>query len=153
MMNRREALKVVLAGGALLAACARESDVDDQTLLEEIADTLLPSTPSSPGAKAANVGPTMNLLLTECYKEEDRRNVRNGLAEFRSAKFTTLPRAQREQFIRRVGDANSFHLVRELATAAYFSSEIGLTKALRYTQTPGRWIGCVPLQPGQPAWG
>jgi len=153
MMNRREALKVVIAGGALLAACARETAVDDQTLLEEIADTLLPSTATSPGAKAARVGATMNLLLTDCYEPADQQRVRKGLEAFRDAKFVGMRRAQREQFIRRVGDADYFRLVRELANAAYFSSEIGLTKALRYTQTPGKWVGCVPLQPGQPAWG
>ncbi|HEX7596079.1 MAG TPA: gluconate 2-dehydrogenase subunit 3 family protein, partial [Gemmatimonadaceae bacterium] len=56
----------VLIGGVLvtsngfLVACARDSNlssgkvlsVDDQSLIEEIADTLLPTTPSSPGAKA-----------------------------------------------------------------------------------------------------
>jgi hypothetical protein len=42
--------------------------------------------------------------------------------------------------------------VRELALRAYFSSEVGMTQALRYVQTPGRWEGCVPLEPGQPAW-
>jgi choline dehydrogenase-like flavoprotein len=42
--------------------------------------------------------------------------------------------------------------VRELALQAYFSSEIGLTRALRYSITPGRYDACVPLQPGQPVW-
>jgi len=101
-MNRREALKATtaLVGGVLittngfLIACARDSSkvpskvltLDDQSLIEEIADTLLPT-------------------------------------------------------------------IRELALRAYFSSEIGMTKALRYVMVPGRWVGCVPLAPGQPAWG
>ena len=45
-----------------------------------------------------------------------------------------------------------FGLVRQLALQAYFSSEIGMTKALRYVMVPGKWVGCVPLTPGQPAW-
>jgi len=28
-----------------------------------------------------------------------------------------------------------------------------MTKALRYVMVPGKWVGCVPLSPGQPAWG
>ena len=68
-MNRREAVKATTAllGGVLitsngfLIACARDANIaagktltlDDQSLIEEIADTLLPTTPSSPGAKAA----------------------------------------------------------------------------------------------------
>ena len=46
-----------------------------------------------------------------------------------------------------------FGEVRELALNAYFSSEIGLTRAMRYSITPGRYDACVPLEPGQPAWG
>jgi len=43
--------------------------------------------------------------------------------------------------------------VRDLALGAYFSSEIGMTKALRYVRVPGKYVGCMPLEPGQPAWG
>jgi hypothetical protein len=28
-----------------------------------------------------------------------------------------------------------------------------MTKSLRYIQVPGKWVGCTPLTPGQPAWG
>jgi hypothetical protein len=52
----------------------------------------------------------------------------------------------------RAGDKHYFGLVRELALRAYFSSEIGMTKALRYVLVPGKWVGCVPLGAGQPAW-
>jgi hypothetical protein len=67
---------------------------------------------------------------------------------------------KREAFVReidaeakKVGDQHYFGLVRGLALDSYFTSQVGLTKALRYTLTPGRWVGCMPLQPGQPAWG
>jgi hypothetical protein len=43
--------------------------------------------------------------------------------------------------------------VRTLALGAYFSSEIGMTQALRYVRVPGKYVGCMPLEPGQPAWG
>ena len=46
-----------------------------------------------------------------------------------------------------------FAVVRELALQVYFSSEVGLTRAMRYEITPGRYDACVPLVPGQPAWG
>jgi choline dehydrogenase-like flavoprotein len=36
---------------------------------------------------------------------------------------------------------------------AYFSSETGMTKALRYVRVPGHFTGCMPLAKGQPAWG
>lgn len=182
-MNRREALKATtaLVGGVLittngfLVACARDSSnaaskvltLDDQSLIEEIADTLLPATPSSPGAKAAGAGAAINLLLTDCYEPEGQERVVNGLREFRRMcrercgnGFASLPQKEREQLLREIdaeaqkgGPAHYFTLVRELALRAYFSSEIGMTKALRYVMVPGRWVGCVPLAPGQPAWG
>jgi hypothetical protein len=171
-MNRREALTVL--GGALftsaavLSACAREPrrvatgvlDLDDQDLIEEIADTLLPSTPSSPGAKAAGAGPAINLLLTDCYDAKAQQRLVQGLREFRKSGFAAASRPEREQLLRRVdaearksGEAHWFTLARELALGTYFSTEIGMTQALRYVRVPGRWIGCMPLQPGQPAWG
>jgi len=175
-MNRREAVAAatLLLGGAL-AACAPERregasgamSPDDRALAEEIADTLLPTTAASPGAKAAGAGAAMTLLLADCYPAPDQRRVAEGLREFRAAcrarcggEFASLARRERERVLRevdaearRAGDAHWFHLMRELAHRAYFSSEVGMTRALRYVRVPGRWEGCVPLAPGQPAWG
>jgi hypothetical protein len=181
-MNRREAVKTtaVMLGGVLLttggfvAACAREQKssstgvltTEDQALIEEIADTLLPTTPSSPGAKAAGAGAAINLLLTDCYEAHLQEHAVNGLAEFRrtcrkrrGADYVTLAAAERDTFLREIDaeaqhsrDPHYFGLIRELALRAYFSSEIGMTKAKRYILVPGRWEGCMPLAPGQPAW-
>jgi Gluconate 2-dehydrogenase subunit 3 len=182
-MNRREAVRAtaVVVGGLLLTpnglVLASRSDAEqqksrvltaaDQALIEEIADTLLPTTRSSPGARAARAGPEINLLLTDCYEPDAQVRVVNGLKELRRVcdarfhrSFTQLPAPTREAFLRdidaeatRAGSAHWFGLVRELAERAYFSSEIGMTKARRWVLVPGRWVGCVPLEPGQPAWG
>ncbi len=183
-MNRREAVKAttLLVGGVwitstgLLDACAPDSrrsasskvlTLDDQNLMEEIADTILPTTASSPGAKAAGVGPVINLLLTDCHKPDEQQRLVDGLKDFRrkcdnrcGGAFASLPQAKREQFVREIdaeakksGDKHYFVLARALALDSYFTSQVGLTKALRYMLTPGRWVGCIPLQPGQPAWG
>ena len=185
-LTRRDLLKTttVLIGGTLvtsstlLSACSSKGgevklsetvalSLEDQQLLEEIADTLLPTTPSSPGAKAAGVGPAINLLLTDCYDTASQKRARQGLValraickEQRGGTFTRLSPIEREKLLTmidaeatRAGDSHWFHLMRELSLRAYFSSEIGMTKALRYVLVPGRWTGCVPLEPGQPAWG
>jgi hypothetical protein len=176
-INRREAVKTtgVLLGGVLitsasLTACVRDSrnvgvgvlNAEDQALIEEIADTLLPTTPGSPGAKAAGVGPILNLLLTDCREPAEQKRVVDGLKQFRSTvgdHFASMSQVDRENWLRRidgearvVGSNHYLSLVRELSLQAYFSSEIGMTKALRYVMTPGKWVGCVPLAPGQPAW-
>src|ERR1700730_14842070 len=181
-MNRREALKattavlgsVLLTSNGFLVACARDSNraagkalsVEDQSLIEEIADSLLPTTPSSPGAKAAGAGAAINLLLTDCYQPDAQQRVVNGLKDFRKTcrdrcgnDFASLPQKEREQVLRdidaeaqKAGPTHYLGLVRELSLQAYFSSEIGMTKALRYVMVPGKWVGCVPLASGQPAW-
>ena len=151
---------------------------DDQDLIEEIAYTLLPTTAASPGAKAAGVGAAINLILTDCYDVKAQQRVVQGLKDFRATcrerkhgDFTSpsLSRADRELLLREIdaeskkaaaaggaggagGEAHYFGLVRELAQGAYFSSQVGVTRALRYVAVPGRFEGCVPLKPGQPAW-
>lgn len=179
-MNRRDAVKTTTAllGGVLvgssgaLVACGRGARApgvlsgDDEALIEDIADTLLPPTPASPGAKDAGVGAAINLILTDCYKPDAQQRVVRGLSEFRSmcrarcgAGFASLPRREREQLLREIDveaqkspDTHYFALVRELSHGAYFSSQVGVTRALRYVPVPGRFDGCVPLTPGQPAW-
>lgn len=183
-MNRREALKtggvalggVLLLSSGILAGCERDNHPpangmlsnDQQELVAEIADTILPKTAASPGAKEANAGPEINLLLTDCYEPPAQQRIVDGLKQLEQRceqrhhkKFTELPRAQREEMLRTVSaeakqapsDTHWFPLMRELSQRAYFSSQIGMTKALRYIQVPGKWVGCTPLTPGQPAWG
>lgn len=166
-MKRRDALKAagLIAGGALFAssgvleACrtgAARAGVlsdEDQVLAEEIADTLFPTTAGSPGAKAAGTGAAMNLILSDCYTPADQRAFRDGLERFRAENFLELSRADRETFVRSVGRQAWFQPVRDLALGAYFSSETGMTQALRYVRVPGKYVGCMPLEPGQPAWG
>src|SRR5256885_55106 len=99
LMTRREAVKTtaVLLSGVLvtsagLTACKGDArsmgagvlNAEDQGLVEEIADTLLPTTPNSAGAKAARVGPVINLLLTDCREPDEQRRVVDGLKQFRS---------------------------------------------------------------------
>src|SRR5688500_9754291 len=99
-MTRRDALKAAtalmgaLTVSGLLEGCApdgrdatpasRASAQDDQALLEDIADTLLPDTKASPGAKAAGVGATMALLLADCKTLEVQQRVAAGLRAFRA---------------------------------------------------------------------
>jgi len=102
----------------------------------------------------------MNLIVSDCYKAEDRQQVLSALETFRTTcrskrgkDFVDLTRTDRESFVRNVAKEDWFGPVRELALGAYFSSEMGMTKALRYVLVPGKYVGCMPLEPGQPAWG
>jgi hypothetical protein len=152
-VNRRDALKTALFASIGVMAACRSDRASDQALMDEIADTLLPTTAGSPGAKVAGTGAAMNLILSDCYTPAQQRSVSEGLERFRAKSFLELSRADREAFVRSVGREAWFEPVRQLALGAYFSSEIGMTKALRYVRIPGQYVGCIPLEPGQPAWG
>ena len=179
-MNRRDAIRATtaLVGGATLlgvagaaggraAAEVKEAQAGvlrgaDRLLALAIAETLLPTTDASPGARAAGAGAAMDLLLTDCYDADAQRRLLAGLASFRERHpgFAARPRGARERVLRELdrealtaAAPHWFALARELAERAYFTSEVGMTRALRYVRVPGRWVGCVPLKPGQPAWG
>ena len=49
--------------------------------------------------------------------------------------------------------AHYFRMMKELTLLGFFTSEIGMTKALRYIETPGRYDPCAPYRPGDKTWG
>ena len=191
LLTRREALRRVslLLGGATLigesawlAGCATENvpraaagsvfSASEIALLAEIADTILPTT-TTPGAKAAGVGPFMALMVTDVYDSREQKIFRNGLAtlqsecrklhgtDFMSAaptqRTTLLEQFDREQYEYTRQHPNGaaphyFRMMKELTLLGYFTSEIGYTQAMRYTETPGRFDPCVPYTPGDKAW-
>jgi hypothetical protein len=177
-MTRREALSAApwiaaaawLLPGALLQSCeeAQEASAalgpEAMALLDEIAETIFPSSPGSPGAKAAQAAAGVALLL-ECYPPEEGQRLRQGLAEFeaqcrreRGQAFIRLSTEEKEAFFLSVHAAaereerHYLRLLRELVENSYFSSEIGMTQARRWLAVPGRWEGCTAYLPGQPAW-
>ena len=65
-----------LGAGAFTAA--------DVALLDEIAETILPET-STPGAKAANAGAFMALMVTAAYTERAQQVFRDGMRQLNEA--------------------------------------------------------------------
>jgi len=54
---------------------------DQQTLVNEFAETILPAT-STPGAKEAGVGDFINVMLRDCYSKADQTQLLDGIASF-----------------------------------------------------------------------
>lgn len=95
-MNRREAINRValLMGGTISAPTLlafgnnpnRPLGADfalnaaQRSLVLEIAEHILPRT-STPGAKDAGVGPFIELMLKDCYKDQEQQNFKDGLAD------------------------------------------------------------------------
>jgi hypothetical protein len=216
MITRREAVfrittiiggVAVLGSGALVTACRREYKVgapftnDEVAYLDEIADTILPTT-STPGAKAAQTGAFMALMVRDTYNADDDKVFRDGMGKLNDAmkdkygktfmeatpqqRLEMLQTLDREQYdygqkmkkeAKRKSDeflaerqqgaptpqgvkatqiaeepANKyFGMMKELALLGYFTSEIGMTQAQRYTEAPGRYDPCIPYD-GKPSW-
>ena len=85
-MKRRKALSTMalLVGGAMVSTeiffSSCKSNVkegffttEDISLLDEIGETIIPATPSSPGAKAAKIGDFMKVYVTDCYPPADQQ--------------------------------------------------------------------------------
>ena len=198
---RREAIKrvSVLLGGVafvggtqVLTACAGdrppaangtnaatgpspigEFSVADQQFLDEVADTILPETEKSPGAKAAATGPFMALMVTDCYTPDDRKIFREGMTALEEAckatcatgfmhatpeqRITLLTALDREQHAYQKTKTpeqppHYFRMMKELSLLGFFTSEIGATKAMRYEEAPGNYEPCLPYTKGETSW-
>ena len=172
----------LVGGSALWTGCRSEHGAagaaagaftgDDVALLDEIADTILPET-RTPGAKAAKVGPFMAVMVTDCYDARDQQIFRTGMRALddasskangksfmsatpaeRLALLESLDREQKAYTDRKKPDDPShyFRMMKELTLLGYFTSEIGYTKAQRYTESPGRFDPCTPYKKGETSW-
>ncbi|MBC6989563.1 MULTISPECIES: gluconate 2-dehydrogenase subunit 3 family protein [Hymenobacter] len=199
-MNRRDALArvAILMGGTVIGAdyflsscssptkektkegkeVAKTSDKpflnqDQVRLMDEVADTILPTTAKSPGAKAAQVGSFMAVMVRDCYTPADQKIFLNGITQLdkdckkqtgktflectpaqRTTFLTALDKEQKEFTANQRKDDPShyFRMMKQLTLLGYFTSEVGATKALRYLPVPGRYDGDVPYKKGDRAW-
>lgn len=185
-MNRREAVQYIsiLLGGTIVGAnafitgCKSETgkeltfSEEDIAYLDEIADTILPTT-STPGAKAAKVGQFMTVMVNDCYEDDQQKVFREGMNKIHDLSkkdygknFMEIDPKQRHSLLVKL-DAEQkdyaknkksedpphyFRMMKELTLNGYFTSEIGCTQARRYIETPGRYEGCVPYKKGDKAW-
>ena len=188
LLNRREAIirvSAVFAGSmvgssALLSGCASRDarpvadlfSLSDIAYLDEIAETILPET-GTPGAKAADVGAFISVMVADTYTAAEQDIFLSGLAAldarcrnangagFMSASIEQrtelLESLDREQFDymreSRPGEpVHYFRMLKELTLTGYFTSEIGYTQAMRYVESPGRFDPCIPYAVGDRAW-
>ena len=181
-MKRRKALKLAsgLLGTAIIGSelflmgCNKRDDSpklfsdSDINLLDEIGEVILPKTELSPGAKDAKIGLFMESIVSHCYSEKEQQIFRNGIKELNQISreryegdFLELDQKQKYTLIdyldkkTRDNEGNAslfFPMIKQLTIWGYFTSELGATKALRYNQTPGKFMGCIPYKNGDKAW-
>jgi hypothetical protein len=165
----------IVGADAFLSGCARPEKpanliMEKQIrLLDEIGETILPASERSPGARAAGIGRFMNRMITECYSKEEYRILVSGIDEVEQASkdahrrgFLKLNIQERHELLaefdrqaRLQGDRQPLHffsLMKQLTLLGYFTSEIGVTQAMRYNPVPGGYNGCAGYREGDKAW-
>jgi hypothetical protein len=186
-MNRREALErvailtgaAVIGGQFFMSGCKRNPkqvnslfNEDQVAFMNEVGDTILPET-KTPGAKAADVGSFMAIMVQDCYSPADQKIFLAGLTTVDaeadkkySKKFTDLDPAQRLELLTMLDKAQKaesklpkpgkqyqyYAMLKQMTLLGYFTSEPGATKALRYIEVPGHFDGNYPYKKGDKAW-
>ncbi len=190
-LTRREIIRRALLGSGLalaasnatlLTACsstkeraesARLTPFTDVEIawLDEVAETILPAT-ETPGAKDAEVGAFIALMVTDTYSPEDQVIFRSGMKSLEAectadvgSGFAAASPAQRQGLLERLDreqweqatehpddEAHYFRAIKQLSVLGYFTSELGYTQAMRYAETPGRYDPCVPYVEGELSW-
>ena len=177
-MNRREALfhTAALLGGTIvgsqvfLSGCTQRKEgftgftQQDIDFLNEVAETIIPATPDSGGAKAANIGGFMKTIVTDCYDQSEADTFYSGIDKINSeakrgfsVDFMSLNSDQKFKIVANIDqeakdkDNHYFRMMKELTLWGYFSSEIGCKEALRFNPIPGRYEACIPYN-NEPAW-
>lgn len=192
-MNRREALKntAIWLGTAISATTfgvlfesftlpeneknTVSFSADQEKILAELADIIIPSTKDAPGAKAAGLGSFIPMMIKDCYPAKMQEAFAEGLKDLedRSMKdfnksFLLLGVKEREELVAKLrtdtitqqkADKAAkknvpyfFVTVRDLTILGYYASEIGCTQAREYIAIPGRYDGATTLKPGQKSW-
>ena len=176
-MNRREALALMttmvagtifganrLLAGVVNAVVPRPLSGADLALLNEIGETILPTTAGSAGAKAADVAGFMQEIVRDFYDERERAVFFDGLGQLQAAararfagrEFMELNASERHDLLLSLDTTTPqpeyYSMIKQLAVWGYFSSEIGAKQALAYLPVPGRYEGCVTIKPDAKAW-
>jgi hypothetical protein len=182
-MDRKEAVQYIslLLGGTLVGAnsflsgCKSDDkqlfSKDDQAFLDEITETILPET-KTPGAKAAQVGQFMAVMVTDCYDKNEQKLFLDGMKKINDQSATKFGKSylnitqerrhelllqidnEQKQYMKSKKEQDPVHyfrMMKELTLLGYFTSKPGCTQGKRYMPVPGKYIGCVPYTKGEKA--
>jgi hypothetical protein len=136
--------------------------------LDEVGETILPRT-NTPGAKDAEVGKLMSVMVTDCYEEADQKVFREGIAKLDEAcnklhghPFMKASAEHRKELLtaldaeakeynknKEKGTPNHyFTMMKQLTLFGYFTSKPALTEAFEYKAVPGKYDGAYPYKKG-----
>ncbi len=184
-MDRREYLKQIalLSGAAVVGAdfflsgCSPNGTAGgfsktQVALLDEIGETIIPAT-KTPGAKVAEVGKFMDVMVRDCYTTPEQEAFRAGLKSIQDLSQKTFgtsfekatPQQRHDLLIGLEREAKSYNdtkdkdkpahyytMMKQLTLWGFFTSKTGMTETLRHIPVPGRYDGNLPYTNGDKAW-
>lgn len=151
-------------GQGTLAWAPRALSTAEARVLAAVTETIMPAT-DTPGAITADVPQFIDRTVADWCEPAEAEALRKvlaridaegnaahgkGFAELSAPQQLAVLKAVDAEAAREPGHA--FTRLKELVTAAYFTSEAGATQALRYDPVPGAYRGCVPLTEIGRAW-
>jgi len=183
-MDRRELLKmvalatggVVIGGEFFLSGCkTKDAETpgttfsnNDVAFLDEVAETIIPKTTTA-GAKEAEVGKFMTVMVNDCYGETDQKIFHDGMKKLDEActkmhghSFMKADPAHRKGLLisidkeakeymknkKKEDPTHYFFMMKQLTLLGYFTSKPGLEQNFNYQQVPGKFDGAVPYKKG-----
>ena len=134
---------------------------DQYSLVDELSEVILPRSEQSPGAKDAKVAQFMDSLVFHCYTKKrqvelitDIGTIENQSVERYTQSFHSLDQHDKiglvSQFETHADE--SYFRIKALIVFSYFTSEKGVTEALRYVAVPGSYEGHIDYELGDKAW-
>ena len=188
-MDRREALSIVsmICGGTIIGAngflsgCSTKKqksifgilEMSQQRLIEDIAETILPKSTDSPGAKDVEIGKFINSIVSDCYADLEQKAFLDGIKTFEELcileydeKFIELSASDKNKFLLTLEEESKTHnagitdgipphyytMIKQLSIWGYVSSEAVCTKVMRHVPIPGRYEACIPYVSGEKAY-
>ncbi len=157
-------LATVLEGcksGSSSVATGVSFSPEQSAMIAEIADIILPRT-QTPGAIDAKVPEFIQMMLKDCYKEDQQKAFFEGLTKLdedakkaNNTEFSKSTPAQKLALIKVEDSAKErsefWKTMKDLTILGYFTSEPGATKALEFLEVPGK-DEAIKLEKGQKAW-
>lgn len=176
-MNRRSAIKnlAIVAGGILiLPSCLQDQkkgkasiklnkldlDIDQENLLAEIAETIIPET-NTPGAKSLKLHLFVMKMVDDCYEKEDQEKFVKGLKslvesadEKYNKPFSTLSTKEKQELLLTIENSkdekeNTVHfykIMKYRTIQGYMNSKYVMTNLVKYELVPGRYNGYFPIK-------
>lgn len=170
-MDRRKFIKeggiklgvLSIGSGILLSnSCSSQDETSfnsifsnaDVRLINELGDVIIPPT-DIPGAKSAQVGEFIALIVQDCFLQEDQVKFKRHLADVNTfsrqhynRSFLECNGQERIELVSKMEiDHEGYKSVKNLIVSAYLSSEIGMTRLFDYYPVPGRYDGCTSDRP------